>query len=170
MQFCLFISSSELQALSSSPISNLSSRTVGRRASGLGLSGRRPEKLSLTEGDFIASTPISTYVRRKTPQNSPITPTFPHRKRSSSPSAPLLIPTLPTFIFPQLPTIDSVSKQSTDAEDDPMDISSSTAAHYNPSHAKLKVSRRSEASISLGLSSSPLDPAPLEAHRLTPVA
>ncbi|TCD71308.1 hypothetical protein EIP91_011079 [Steccherinum ochraceum] len=162
------------RALSSSPVPNLATRTVGRRSSGLGLHGRRPENLTLGEPDFIASTPISTYVRRKTPTSSPISPTFPHRKRSSSPSAPVLIPTLPTFIFPQLPTINGGSGQSSDSEDDPMGAPVSSVIRRRRNHQKLSVkqlraSRRSDSNITLARSTT-LEPPPIEAQRLTPVA
>ena len=162
------------QALSSSPIPSLSTRTVGRRSSGLGLGSRRPEKLSLGDSDFMANTPISTFVRRKTPQSSPISPTFPHRKRSTSPSAPVLIPTLPTFIFPQLPTINGGGAASSDSEDDPMDAPVSSVVRHRTNRHKLTVkqlraARRSDSNISLARSTT-LEPAPLEVHRLTSVA
>ncbi|KAH8106212.1 hypothetical protein BXZ70DRAFT_1004486 [Cristinia sonorae] len=164
------------RALSTSPVPNLTTRSVGRRSSALGLGGsnRRPEKLSLVDGDFIANTPISTFVRRKTPQSSPISPTFPHRKRSTSPSAPVLIPQLPTFIFPQLPTISGGSSPSSDSEDDPMDAPLPRVVRRRLHHSKLSVkqlraSRRSDSNISLGRSTQ-LDPAPMDVQRLTSVA
>ncbi|KAI0346743.1 hypothetical protein BDW22DRAFT_1424868 [Trametopsis cervina] len=98
---------------------------VGRRASTLSLSsGRRPEKLTL-DPDFVANTPISTFLRRKTPQSSPISPTFPHRrKRSSSPSLPVIIPSLPTFCFSPQPSLMS-GNISSDTDDEIMSDASS---------------------------------------------
>ncbi|CAK5275723.1 unnamed protein product [Mycena citricolor] len=59
--------------------------------------------------DLPANTPISTYVRRKTPGASPTSPTF-SRATSSSPVAastgPLTLPTLPSF-FPHSASVES---------------------------------------------------------------
>ncbi|KAJ7276238.1 hypothetical protein B0H12DRAFT_1227410 [Mycena haematopus] len=55
-----------------------------------------------SSGDLSATTPISTYVRRKTPGASPTSPIFP-RDAQESPSAspmPFSIPTLPS-LFPR---------------------------------------------------------------------
>ncbi|KAJ7283820.1 hypothetical protein C8J57DRAFT_1432830 [Mycena rebaudengoi] len=55
-----------------------------------------------SNSDLSANTPISTYVRRKTPGASPTSPTFP-REALDSPSAspmPFSIPTLPS-LFPR---------------------------------------------------------------------
>ncbi|KAJ7937220.1 hypothetical protein B0H13DRAFT_1588990 [Mycena leptocephala] len=55
-----------------------------------------------SNSDLSANTPISTYVRRKTPGASPTSPTFP-REVMDSPSAspmPFSIPTLPS-LFPR---------------------------------------------------------------------
>ncbi|KAJ7742435.1 hypothetical protein DFH07DRAFT_40874 [Mycena maculata] len=55
-----------------------------------------------SSSDLSANTPISTYVRRKTPGASPTSPTFP-REALDSPSAspmPFSIPTLPS-LFPR---------------------------------------------------------------------
>ncbi|KAL0070915.1 hypothetical protein AAF712_002136 [Marasmius tenuissimus] len=47
--------------------------------------------------DLAANTPISSYVRRKTPMTSPTSPTF-SRSRSNPPSYPMTLPKLPTFL------------------------------------------------------------------------
>ncbi|KAJ7086716.1 hypothetical protein C8R44DRAFT_893511 [Mycena epipterygia] len=61
-----------------------------------------------SNSDLSANTPISTYVRRKTPGASPTSPTFP-REALDSPSAspmPFSIPTLPS-LFPRSASSDS---------------------------------------------------------------
>jgi len=137
-----------------SPCPGSQSRSVGRRSSALGLrSQRRPEKLNLAHPDFMANTPISTFVRRKTPQSSPISPSFPHRaKRHTNAAAPVLIPTLPTFVFPPLsPAYGSISS---DTDDDEMVVDShSSSYHLEPSRdsttstRRVRVSRRSDSNI-----------------------
>ncbi|KII95346.1 hypothetical protein PLICRDRAFT_170010 [Plicaturopsis crispa FD-325 SS-3] len=62
---------------------------------------------SVTRADSL-STPISSYVRRKTPQASPTTPNFPHNAQNSSdalfvPSIPTLPTLLPRSSSPALP-------------------------------------------------------------------
>ncbi|EMD40566.1 hypothetical protein CERSUDRAFT_91297 [Gelatoporia subvermispora B] len=105
------------RALSTSPRIS-SQRTAGRRGSVLSLRNHRPEKLRLSDGDLPAHTPISTFVRRKTPQTSPTSPTFPtlSKKRSSSPSLPVSIPTLPQFFPPATYT----GYNTSDTDDDDM--------------------------------------------------
>ncbi|KAI0676864.1 hypothetical protein C8Q78DRAFT_987407 [Trametes maxima] len=98
-----------IRALSTSPrLSPISTSFRGRRA-------RRPENLPLPEADLMAYTPISSYVRRKTPQNSPTSPTF-ARDRDAATSHPLTVPALPTLLSPA-----SFATQSSDSEDDDMD-------------------------------------------------
>ncbi|KAF7301423.1 hypothetical protein MIND_00707600 [Mycena indigotica] len=56
-----------------------------------------------SNSDLAANTPISSYVRRKTPGASPTSPTFPREALDYSPSSspmPFSIPTLPT-LFPR---------------------------------------------------------------------
>ncbi|KAF8803702.1 hypothetical protein BYT27DRAFT_7195033 [Phlegmacium glaucopus] len=72
-----------------------------------------------SSSDLAADTPISTYVRRKTPGTSPTSPTFNRDsgyESSTSPTAmPFLIPSLPVLLpnssssesFPSTPTSDS---------------------------------------------------------------
>ncbi|KZT26981.1 hypothetical protein NEOLEDRAFT_1194323 [Neolentinus lepideus HHB14362 ss-1] len=68
----------------------------------------RPAPLALNEGsrrrastlhsETIAGTPISTYLRRKTPSASPTSPHFPHRSvrtPPADPAAPVSLPSLP---------------------------------------------------------------------------
>ncbi|TFY69926.1 hypothetical protein EVJ58_g159 [Rhodofomes roseus] len=95
------------------------SPTVPRRAShnALRQSYGRPRKLVLSQSDLTANTPISTFVRRKTPQASPTSPSFSHRirKRSCSPVQPVSIPTLP-HVFPP-PETWKYASSDTDDED-----------------------------------------------------
>ncbi|KAI0079654.1 hypothetical protein K474DRAFT_549974 [Panus rudis PR-1116 ss-1] len=141
------------RAFSTSPAPLLKARTVGRRSSALGLtSSRRPEKLNLSDPDLIANTPISTFVRRKTPSSSPISPTFPHRRRAASPAAPVTIPQLPTFVFP--PPQANASLPS-DTEDDDMGVTPRIAIHADipaPSQSlrprPLRSARHSDSNIS----------------------
>ncbi|KAI0356637.1 hypothetical protein OH77DRAFT_219692 [Trametes cingulata] len=98
-----------IRALSTSPrLSPISTSFRGRRA-------RRPDNLHLSDADLVAYTPISSYVRRKTPQNSPTSPTF-ARDRDAATSHPLTIPAIPTLLSPA-----SFTTQSSDSEDEDMD-------------------------------------------------
>ncbi|KAM5535642.1 hypothetical protein V8D89_010629 [Ganoderma adspersum] len=97
------------RALSTSPrLSPISASFRGRRS-------RRPENLNLSDADLMANTPISSYLRRRTPQNSPTSPTF-ARDRDTAVSHPLTIPALPTLLSPA-----SFATQSSDSEDDEME-------------------------------------------------
>lgn len=84
--------------------------------------------------DLKADTPISSYVRRKTPQSSPISPTFPryaihstkHKSSatSSPPTVPILLPTLPTIYSDSvtsfsLPSSDAGSERGSSARSSP---------------------------------------------------
>ncbi|KIP12827.1 hypothetical protein PHLGIDRAFT_113416 [Phlebiopsis gigantea 11061_1 CR5-6] len=112
------------RALSNSPRSSSPLRGLKHPPSTSGLSRRLDKKLTL-DADLIANTPISTFVRLRSPQSSPISPTFPNRpkRRSTSPSVPVSIPTLPTFCFPPLPA--DAAPLSSDTDDDiPSDASS----------------------------------------------
>ncbi|KAI9001198.1 hypothetical protein BD414DRAFT_25716 [Trametes punicea] len=98
-----------IRALSTSPrLSPISTSFRGRRS-------KRPDNLPLSDADLMAYTPISSYVRRKTPQNSPTSPTF-ARDRDAAMSHPLTIPALPTLLSPA-----SFATQSSDSDDDDMD-------------------------------------------------
>ncbi|KAH9894269.1 hypothetical protein C8Q73DRAFT_745814 [Cubamyces lactineus] len=101
-----------IRALSTSPrLSPISTSFRGRRA-------KRPENLPLSETDLMAYTPISSYVRRKTPQNSPTSPTFAReRDRDAAVSHPLSIPALPSLLSPA----SFATQSSSDSEDDEMD-------------------------------------------------
>ncbi|EJF62969.1 hypothetical protein DICSQDRAFT_135227 [Dichomitus squalens LYAD-421 SS1] len=97
------------RALSTSPrLSPISASFRGRRS-------RRPDNLNLSDADLMGYTPISSYLRRKTPQNSPTSPTF-ARDRGTAVSHPLTIPALPTLLSPA-----SFATQSSDSEEDEMD-------------------------------------------------
>ncbi|KAH7920274.1 hypothetical protein BV22DRAFT_813800 [Leucogyrophana mollusca] len=65
---------------------------------------RRPPSLNFAR-ERPASTPISSYVRRKTPQNSPTATAFPHRVHAERPRTispptlmPMSLPTLPPML------------------------------------------------------------------------
>ncbi|RDB22564.1 hypothetical protein Hypma_010388 [Hypsizygus marmoreus] len=84
---------------------------------------RRPmNKLSVnvygSVSDLAANTPISSYVRRKTPGTSPTSPTFSLESRCDSPPVspvPLTVPTLPT-LYPHSATSDSFPITPSDSE------------------------------------------------------
>ncbi|KAF5388204.1 hypothetical protein D9615_000229 [Tricholomella constricta] len=84
---------SPLRAFSSPP----------RSASSPRFSRRPMNKLSVnvygSASDLAANTPISSYVRRKTPGASPTSPTFSQGSRDSPPASPMpvTVPTLPTL-------------------------------------------------------------------------
>ncbi|KAH9963162.1 hypothetical protein BC827DRAFT_146693 [Russula dissimulans] len=89
---------------STSPLPSPRSRpTRGPRSSPNGRLSRRGSE-TWCEGDAHASTPISTFLRRKSPQMSPTSATFP-RSAFDEPLAPVAIPALPAllsaFVFPQ---------------------------------------------------------------------
>jgi len=89
---------------STSPLPSPHSRpTRGLRSSPNGRLSRRGSE-TWCEGDVHASTPISTFLRRKSPQMSPTSATFP-RSAFDEPLAPVAIPALPallsSFVFPQ---------------------------------------------------------------------
>ncbi|KAK7695691.1 hypothetical protein QCA50_000327 [Cerrena zonata] len=155
------------RAYSTSPSPNLAPRSVGRRQSALGL--KRPEKLNLADPELLGNMPISTYVRRKTPQTSPISPTFPHRaRRAASPAVPVSIPKLPTFIFPTQPPLPPPTNQSSDTEDDDMGLSTDSNLHLRTARevyaaGALRSLRHSDSKL-------PLRPSPvLEGQRRTPI-
>ncbi|KAI0254314.1 hypothetical protein BJV78DRAFT_1280320 [Lactifluus subvellereus] len=102
----LFEAGKAKRAPSTSPLPSPRSRvTHGSRSSPNGrVSPRRGSETWSHEADLHATTPISTYLRRKSPQMSPTSATFP-RSASDEPMAPVAIPALPpllsSFIFPQ---------------------------------------------------------------------
>lgn len=105
------------RALSSSPRSTSPLRGLVHRTSKSTLSSRVEKKLTL-DADLIANTPISTFVRLRSPQSSPISPTFPTRKRrATAPSVPVSIPTLPQFCFPAPASASNTSPASDTDED-----------------------------------------------------
>ncbi|OSC99171.1 hypothetical protein PYCCODRAFT_1446954 [Trametes coccinea BRFM310] len=112
-----------IRALSTSPrLSPISTSFRGRRS-------KRPDNLNLplSDADLMAYTPISSYVRRKTPQNSPTSPTFARDRDAAAVSThhPLTIPALPTLLSPA-----SFTTQSSDSEDDEMDAVPDSAASF----------------------------------------
>ncbi|KAG2158846.1 uncharacterized protein EDB93DRAFT_1237666 [Suillus bovinus] len=66
---------------------------------------RRPSPLHFSNRERSSITPISSYVRRKTPQNSPVVLTFAQREYVERPE--IIIP--PSLMPMSLPTIPSVS-------------------------------------------------------------
>ncbi|OSX59194.1 hypothetical protein POSPLADRAFT_1059406 [Postia placenta MAD-698-R-SB12] len=119
------------RALSTSPYLLPATCAMSRRSASIAprSSSRRPQKLTLSETDLTANMPISSFVRRKTPQASPTSPTFPNRrrKRSSSPTLPVCIPTVP-MIFPPIQAFryassDSEDEEMHDVSDTPVDTS-----------------------------------------------
>lgn len=110
------------RATSASP--RLSTRILGHRPSALNLGADSRHMHAVSESEMTANMPISTFVRRKTPQSSPVSPTFAHRarngtrKRSQSPTMPVSIPTLPpVFQTSPLPE-EQFSLLSVEREDD----------------------------------------------------
>lgn len=69
----------------------------------------------VNDPESAANMPISTFLRRKTPTSSPVSPTFAHRtrKRSQSPTInPVSIPTLPPVFVSQVQQRDGRSSAS----------------------------------------------------------
>jgi len=101
----LFEPEKEKRTSSISPLPSPRSRASrGPRSSPNGRLSRRGSETWLHDTDCHASTPISTYLRRKSPQMSPTSGTFP-RSAFDDPLAPVAIPALPallsSFVFPQ---------------------------------------------------------------------
>ncbi|GLB33628.1 hypothetical protein LshimejAT787_0105120 [Lyophyllum shimeji] len=130
---------SPLRAISSSP----------RAASSPRLSRRSTNKLSVnvygSTSDLPANTPISSYVRRKTPGASPTSPTFPYESRDSPPPMPVLVPTLPSF-WPNSANSDSFPVTPNDAESISYDKDYSfgdatkSRSHRHRRHAGIRIS------------------------------
>ena len=75
----------------------------------------------VSDPELSANMPISTFVRRKTPTSSPVSPTFAHRtrRRSQSPTInPVSLPTVPPFFAPQTQRINGGSPTSSPSESD----------------------------------------------------
>ncbi|KAJ3723174.1 hypothetical protein C8R42DRAFT_720313 [Lentinula raphanica] len=98
---------SSVSSSSSSDVDNISERSSScsptLRSSSPRLR-RRPQNKFLvnvygSSPDLSANTPISSYVRRKTPGTSPSSPSFPRESTESRElSKPFTIPTLPSFL------------------------------------------------------------------------
>ncbi|OBZ76437.1 hypothetical protein A0H81_03574 [Grifola frondosa] len=106
-----------------------------------------PRLSSISRNTDRRSRPIASV----TPQSSPISPTFPHsvRKRSSTPSLPLSIPTLPPIF-----SIPSFKNNNSDTEDEDMDTMSELSSFQleqpaqvvsSPRHGTRAISIRSHA-------------------------
>lgn len=100
----LFDASKSTRAPSTSPLPSPNARTTrGLRSSPSGRLSRRGSETWSQETDTHATTPISTFLRRKSVQTSPTSATFP-RLATDEPMAPVAIPALPallsSFVFP----------------------------------------------------------------------
>jgi len=141
---------SPLRAISSSP----------RAASSPRLSRRSTNKLSVnvygSASDLAANTPISSYVRRKTPGTSPTSPTFSQESRDSPPPMPVTVPTLPTF-WPNSANSDSFPFTPKDSE------SISFENDYSFGDATKPRSRRHRRHVGIRISTPPRS-ADLTAH------
>ncbi|KAF8076207.1 hypothetical protein FPV67DRAFT_403045 [Lyophyllum atratum] len=141
---------SPLRAISSSP----------RAASAPRLSRRSANKLSVnvygSVSDLAANTPISSYVRRKTPGTSPTSPTFPQESRDSPPPMPVTVPTLPAF-WPNSANSDSFPITPNDSE------SISFDKDYSFGYATKTHSRRHHRHVGIRISTPPRS-ADLTAH------
>ena len=88
--------------VANTPSQNTSPR---RRPSALKL-GPESRHRHINDPESSANMPISTFVRRKTPTSSPVSPTFAHRnrRRSQSPTInPVSLPTLPPVFVSHIP-------------------------------------------------------------------
>lgn len=77
----------------------------------------------ISDSESSANMPISTFVRRKTPTSSPVSPTFAHRtrRRSQSPTFnPVSLPTLPPVFVSHVPrrSDESLIRSSSPSESD----------------------------------------------------
>lgn len=113
-----------ISSLSSSDTERVPLRDISsspRLAKSALLSRRSTNNLSIhvyrSACDFQANTPISSFVRRKTPSLSPTSPTFndPHRSLRDAMPSPLTIPTLPN-LYPSSANSESFPITPTDSE------------------------------------------------------
>ena len=119
----------------------ISARILGHKPVALNLGGDSRHRRAVSESDMTANMPISTFVRRKTPQSSPVSPTFAHRtrnrtrKRSQSPTMPVSIPTLPPVFLTLLPIspVEKISFPSQQDDDTPCTSDYSDEGHCLPS-------------------------------------
>ncbi|KAF5393871.1 hypothetical protein D9757_000187 [Collybiopsis confluens] len=124
--------------------------------------------------DLSANTPISTYVRRKTPGTSPSSPSFPRELREFS--KPFIIPSLPAFL-PNTVALDSPMESELDASSSEP---TSSAANHNHTLKPFPdidldiLSRRSQLRTGIRISTSPYTPPRFtgagEHHRMVHVA
>jgi len=117
----------------SSASPRLSARVLGHRPSALNLGADSRHRHGVSESEMAANTPISTFVRRKTPQSSPVSPTFAQRtrsgtrRRSQSPTMPVSLPTLPP-VFQTSPQFAPEEQFSLSSEQDD-DVPSTTESY-----------------------------------------
>ncbi|KAH9050046.1 hypothetical protein EDB84DRAFT_723343 [Lactarius hengduanensis] len=122
------------RAPSTSPLPSPSSRaTRGLRSSPSGRLSRRGSETWSQEADTHATTPISTFLRRKSVQMSPTSASFP-RSASDEPMAPVAIPALPallsSFIFPP-PAPELSESLAEDSDSDPPGLMATADADAN---------------------------------------
>ncbi|KAI0315389.1 hypothetical protein OF83DRAFT_1173884 [Amylostereum chailletii] len=119
------------RATSTSPLHSVAGLRKMRSSHSGGSSRRGSQSWSAADLQ-AATTPISTFVRRKSPHSPSVSPTVASFPRSlldyDSPLAPVAIPALPillpTFLMPS-PTADSDSARSFSSSEDRMDDSGS---------------------------------------------
>jgi len=116
---------------STSPLSSPRTRAFrAPRSSSNGRLSRRGSETWLHEADSHFSTPISTFLRRKSPQMSPTSETFP-RTAFDEPLAPVAIPALPalltSFVFPR----HAAQPSSPGGDLEPQVLTATTAADAN---------------------------------------
>ncbi|KAN0127041.1 hypothetical protein V8E52_000681 [Russula decolorans] len=119
------------RAPSTSPLSSPRTRAPrGPRSSPNGRLSRRGSETWLHEADIQFNTPISTFLRRKSPQMSPTSETFP-RTEFDEPLAPVAIPALPallpSFVFPR----HAAQPSSPSGDLEPQVLTATTAADAN---------------------------------------
>lgn len=97
------------------------------------LSRRSYEQSSIdVYGSASANTPISSYVRRKTPGTSPTSPTFPRESPYDSDTASrnvVTVPTLPTLIHSPPSSTDSLHTTFCESELSPPDVDGDSSSH-----------------------------------------
>ena len=121
--------------------------------------------LSISDPDLPASTPISTYARRRTPQPSPVVGTFP-REKTDDLDSPLCVPLTP----PTLPSLLSVSFASLATSDMASSLFSTRSLSDAPDEEAPTLSRRLYRRTGVRVSSTRLVLGENGANRITPVA
>jgi len=128
----LFDTSKSTRAPSTSPHPSPNSRpTRGLRSSPSGRLSRRGSETWPQEADIHATTPISTFLRRKSVQMSPTSAMFPRQASDEPMAIPALPALLSSFVFPP-PAPESSESPAEDLDLDPPGlIASSSDADAN---------------------------------------